>query len=124
MKRFRDFSIKARLYGLVAVAVVGFAAVLGATAWLSARYQVNGPMYQRLMARKPAMAEYEPASLSIIQPKLTVNTMLIDEDPRETRRLVDQLRREEAHFRERQAYWRKTLFEGPTKEVLEEEVYP
>jgi methyl-accepting chemotaxis protein WspA len=124
MKRFRDFSIKTRLYGLVAVAVVGFAAVLGVTAWLSTRYQVNGPLYQRLMTRKTAMAEYEPASLSIIQPKLTVNTMLIDEDPRETRRLIEQLRQEETHFRERQAYWRKTLFEGPTKEVLEEEVYP
>src|SRR3954451_14086748 len=107
MKRFRDLSIKARLYGLVAVAVLGFAAVLGVTYWLSAQYQVNGPLYQRLMLRKTVMAEVEPAALSIIQPKLTVNTMLLARDDAEVRLLVEQFRNEEARFRERQAYWRK-----------------
>jgi methyl-accepting chemotaxis protein WspA len=124
MKRFRDISIKARLYGLVVVAVVSFATVLAATTWLSVRYQINGPLYQRLMIRKTAMAEYEPAGLTIIQPKLTLNTMLIDEGPREIRRLIEQFRQEEAHFRDRQAYWRKELFEGPVKKALEKEVYP
>jgi methyl-accepting chemotaxis protein WspA len=124
MKRFRDFSIKARLYGLMVVAVVSFATVLVTTTWLSVRYQINGPLYQRLMIRKTAMAEYEPAGLTIIQPKLTLNTMLIDEGPREIRRLIEQFHQEEARFHDRQAYWRKELFEGPVKRALEQEVYP
>src|SRR6266542_2413562 len=90
MKRLRDFSIKARLYLLVAVVVVGFTTVLGITFWLSSRYQVNGPLYNRLMLRKTIMAEYEPASLALVQPNLTLNTMLIAKDKDELGRLEEQ----------------------------------
>jgi methyl-accepting chemotaxis protein WspA len=122
--RFSYLSIKSRLYGLVAVAVVGFTVVLGLTFWLSTRYHVNGPLYKHLMTRKNIQAEYEPASLSLTPEKLTINTMLIAGGPDEVRQLVEQLRTEEGRFHDRQAYWRKALWEGPVKETLEREVYP
>jgi methyl-accepting chemotaxis protein WspA len=124
MASFKDLSIKKRLYGLVALAVVGFTAVIAITYLMSARYQVNGPLYQHLITRRVIGGEFEPASLAIVGPKLTINTMLIAKDADETQRLVDQFRKEEAKFRERQAYWRKELWEGPVKTVLEGEVYP
>src|SRR5262245_19401268 len=124
MASFKNLSIKTRLYGLVALAVIGFTAVIGITYLMSARYQVNGPLYQHLIARRVIGAEFEPASLAIVSPKLTINTMLIAKDADEVQRLADQFRREEAKFHERQAYWRKEIWEGPVKTVLEGEVYP
>jgi methyl-accepting chemotaxis protein WspA len=124
MKGLRDLSIKARLYGLVAVAVVGFTGVLVVSAWLSARYEVNGPLYHRLLKRKSAMAEYDPAALALVQPKLTVAHLLLAKGPDEVRGYTEQFRKEEKRFRERQAYWRKELFDGPTKQALETGVYP
>jgi methyl-accepting chemotaxis protein WspA len=121
MTRFKDMSIRTRLYGLVALAVIGFTAVIGITYWLSAHYQVNGPLYEHLMARRRIASDFE---LAIIGHKLTINTMLIAKDGGETQQLVDQFRKEEAKFHDRQAYWRKELWEGPVKTVLESEVYP
>ena len=63
MKRFRDYSIKTRLYGLVAITTAGFVLVLGLTAWLFATYRVDGPVYDRIRARRMALAELEPATL-------------------------------------------------------------
>jgi methyl-accepting chemotaxis protein WspA len=124
MKGFRDFSIKARLYGLVAVAVVGFTSVLVVSAWLTGRYEVNGPLYNRLLTRKSVMAEYDPAALALVQPKLTIAHLLLAKGPDEVRGYTEQFRKEESRFRGRQAYWRKELFEGPTKQELETGVYP
>jgi len=122
--RSRNLTIKARLYGLVAIAVIGFAVVLGVSQWMSSRYDVNGPLYQRLMERQSVMAEYEPSTLSLTGPKLTINTMLIAKDSDELGQLVAQFRKEEARFRDRQAYWRRELFDGPVKQALENDVYP
>ena len=91
--RLQDLSIKARLYTLVFLTAIGFTTVLGVNKWLSAKYQVNGPLYEHLMTRRVIQAEYEPATLAIIEPKLTINTMLIAKDPDEVRQLVDQFRR-------------------------------
>jgi methyl-accepting chemotaxis protein WspA len=124
MSHLKDFSIKARLYGLVALMAVGFTIVLGINYWLSSRYQVNGPLYQHLITRRLVQAEFEPATLAIIEPKLTINTMLIAKDHDEVRQLTDQLRKQEERFRERQGYWRKELWDGPVKDVLDKEVYP
>src|SRR5262245_26669774 len=124
MASFKNLSIKTRLYSLVALAVIGFTAVIGITYLMSAQYQVNGPLYQHLTTRRLIAAEFEPSTLAIVPHKLTINTMLIAKDADETHRLVDQFRKEEAKFRERQAYWRRELWEGPVKTVLEGEVYP
>jgi methyl-accepting chemotaxis protein WspA len=124
MFRLKDTSIKARLYGLVAVAVVGFAAVLTITQWLSARYQINGPLYDRLMNRRSVMSEFEPSTLSLVMAKLAINHMLIAKDEEESRRFAGEFRKYEKTFHERQAYWRKELSEGPVKHALEKDVYP
>jgi methyl-accepting chemotaxis protein WspA len=108
----------------VALTAIGFTTVLGINKWLSAKYQVNGPLYEHLMTRRVIQAEYEPATLAIIEPKLTVNTMLIAKDPEEVRQLTDQFRKLEARYRDRRAYWQKELWDGPVKDVLNKEVYP
>jgi methyl-accepting chemotaxis protein WspA len=124
MKRLRDYSIKARLYGLVALSTLGFALVLGLTGWLFTRYRVNGPVYHLLMERRGMVGEFEPSVLSVISPSLTLHEMLTAEDPAEVRRLAEQFRRYEALYRERFAYWRHEMTEGPMKQALEREADP
>jgi methyl-accepting chemotaxis protein WspA len=121
---FKDMSIKRRLYGLVAVAVLGFGAVLAITQYLSSRYQVNGPLYDRLMNRREAMSELEPSTLSLVMSKLAINHMLIAKDDEEAQRFSLEYRKYEKVFHERQAYWRQELIEGPMKQALEKEVFP
>jgi methyl-accepting chemotaxis protein WspA len=122
--RLQDLSIKARLYTLVFLTAIGFTTVLGVNKWLSAKYQVNGPLYEHLMTRRVIQAEYEPATLAIIEPKLIINTMLIAKDQDEVRQLTDQFRKLETRYHERRAYWQKELWGGPVKDVLDKEVYP
>src|SRR4051794_6249145 len=139
MRRLRDYSIRTRLYGLVAITTAGFVLVLGLTGWLFANYRVNGPVHDRIRARRSAMEELAPATLCVLDPYLTVHELRAAAEsvpagpgskptairPRgEVRALSDQFRAQEAKFRERQAYWRRALYEGPLKEALEQEVYP
>src|SRR5437870_3862127 len=100
MLRLSDMSIKARLYGLVAVAVIGFTAVLTITQWLSARYQINGPLYERLARRREALSEIEPSTLTLVMAKLAINHMLIAKDDDEALRFADEFRKYEKVFRE------------------------
>src|SRR4051812_11517818 len=102
----KDWTIRARLYSLVAVAVVGFAAVFLLTSWLAGRYQINGPLYNRLIIRRNAMAEYEPSTLSLVGAEIALSHMLLSKDDEELRRLTDQFYKAERVFNERRAYWR------------------
>ena len=124
MFRLNDLSIRARLYGLVVVAVIGFAAVLIITQVLSARYQINGPLYDRITKRRAAMSEIEPSTMTLVMSKLAINHMLIAKDDEEARRFAEEYRKYEKAFRDRQAHWRKELFDGPVKQTLEKEVFP
>ena len=121
---FADMSIKSRLYSQIAVAVIGFIAVLSITLWLSAAYQVNGPLYDRLVVRRAALSEVEPSVLTLVMAKLSINHMLLARDEVEARRFVEEYRKCEKVFRDRQAHWRKELFDGPVKKALENDVYP
>jgi methyl-accepting chemotaxis protein WspA len=120
----KDMSIKARLYSLVAMAVIGFSAVLAVTQYLSSRYQVNGPLYERLAIRRAVMSEFEPSTLSLVMTKLAINHLLISNTDEERRNFTEEYRKYERLFRERQAYWRKELFDGLVKQTLEKEVFP
>jgi methyl-accepting chemotaxis protein WspA len=124
MTRFQDLSIKSRLYGLVAVAVLGFATVLGLTFWMSYEYQVNGPLYDRLMVRRAVMGEYEPSSLFVAEPALKLSLLLTVNDPEQSRQVLSAFRRVETAYQNRKAYWQQNLFDGPVKRALEKEVFP
>lgn len=124
MKRLNDLSIKTRLFGLIATAVVGFAAALGLTYWMSSEYAVNGPIYHRLMLRKTAMAEYTPSSLMLTESVLKLSLLLASNDPAESRSLLDAYRKYSAQYRDRRDFIRRELFDGPVKQALEKTVFP
>ena len=124
MKRLNDLSIKTRLFGLIAVAVVGFATALGLTYWMTSEYAINGPLYHRLMLRTSAMSEFQPSTLMATEPALKLSLLIASNDPAESRSVLEAYRIHLGEYRDRKEYGRRELFEGPTKRILEKDVFP
>ena len=120
----RDATIKAKLYGIVLLSAVGLAAVLALALFLLTNFGINGPLYQRIMLRKSAMAEFEPCTLFVVEPYLTLIEILGTDDPAELKKRIAEYNQLELRCNERKAYWADRLFEGPVKQALRTEVYP
>ena len=124
MKRLRDLRIKTRLYGLVAIAVVGFASVLALMFWITEEYSINGPIYNRLLLRKSVMADYQPSSLCATEAEVKLCLTLIMTNPSEVQDAIADYRKLAAEYQSRQEFVRRELFDGPVSRILEKEVFP
>jgi methyl-accepting chemotaxis protein WspA len=124
MLRFRDLSIKAKLYGLILFSAVGLSVVLGLSLWVLYQYRVNGPVYDHLARRSAALAEAAPAIFYMIHPYLILVEMSTATDPEEIRRLKEDFIKNETAYKEREAYWTENLYEGPLKRALTQDLWP
>jgi methyl-accepting chemotaxis protein WspA len=124
MPRFRDVSIKAKLYGLLLFSAIGLSAVLGLSLWALHEFRVNGPVYDRISRRATALADTEPSAFFTVQPYLTLFELSTATDPKQIEQLRKDYAAHEARFREREAYWTEHLYEGPLKQALARDVYP
>src|SRR4051794_13871463 len=104
MNSLNNLRIRTRIFGLVAVAVIGFTAVLIITDRIGSEYHINGPLYQRLMLRKSVMAEYAPSSLCATDSMLKLSLLLTVTDPLEVPKILEHYRKYRQSYRERQAY--------------------
>jgi methyl-accepting chemotaxis protein WspA len=121
---FGDQTIKAKLYGLVIFSAVGLAAVLGLSLWVLHEFRINGPIYERLSRRATALGEVEPATFYMLQPYLDLVELSTATEPGEIRRMKAEFGEREKLFNTRETYWRESLFEGPLKKALTEDVWP
>jgi methyl-accepting chemotaxis protein WspA len=124
MLRFQDVSIKAKMVVLVALSAAGVLGVVVLSQWMIYTFSINGPVYDRLIARAGAVSDFSPSPLFALDPYLTLRELITTRDPAEVKRLTELFRRQEEEWKERQAHWEQTLFEGPVKQALEREVYP
>jgi methyl-accepting chemotaxis protein WspA len=124
MVRFRDLTIKAKLYGLMLFSAVGLSVVLGMSLWALHEFRVNGPVYDRISRRAAALADTEPSAFFTVQPYLTLLELSTATDPKQIGQLRKDFAAFEDQFREREAYWTEHLYEGPLKQALRQEVYP
>jgi methyl-accepting chemotaxis protein WspA len=124
MFRFLDGTIKIKLYGIVLLSALGLVAVLALAIFLLTTFGINSTLYQKIMLRKTALAEFEPATFFVVEPYLTLIEITATDDPLEKKRLIAQFHAQEHKAHERYAYWVETLFEGPVKRALRDEVFP
>ncbi len=124
MLRFRDMSIKAKLYVMIAFSTACLSAVLALSLWVLYEYRINGPVYDRISRRSTALAEVEPATFYTMSPYLVLLEISIATDPAETRRLTEEFAAFESLFSEREAYWAENLQDGPLKQALIKDVWP
>src|SRR5579871_721749 len=99
MLRSSNATIRTKLYGIVVFSAVGLAVVLTLALYLLATYGVNGPVYQRLMVRKSALAEIAPCTLFIIEPYLTLSKISSATEPAEVKRLIEDFHQREDNYK-------------------------
>ncbi len=124
MRRFRDVTIKTKLYGLVLFSVTGLALVLGLALWVLHEFRINGPVYDRLNQRAMALSEVEPSVFYMARPYLVLSELNTAKDPARIAQLREALDRLEKTCQEREAYWMENLYEGPLKQALVQDVNP
>jgi methyl-accepting chemotaxis protein WspA len=118
MPRFRDVTIRSKLYGLVICSTVGLAVVLGLAGWLLYNYRVNGPVYEVIIARKGALGELQPSSLNVGEAFLALYQVHNGADAAEINRFTARFRQLEKDYRERREYWLQHLAPGPMLSAL------
>jgi methyl-accepting chemotaxis protein WspA len=131
MRRFSDLSIKARLYGLVAVSTVGVAGILGLAVYLLRHYSIKGPVYEQAVIYKDFDTDLSPPALflgpsfiSLLQLQAETDRKEIKEiNEKEINELIARYEERKANFRRRYAYWKKRLPDGEVKQKLESDVH-
>jgi len=116
--------LRSKLFGVIVIGVLSLAAMLALSSHTISRLGVSGPLVQRLMLRKSVLAEFEPSTLFVSEPYLTLYRIGSAGDPSEEKRLTDTFLQQVERFDERKAYWLDNLFDGPTRRTLTEEVFP
>ncbi|MBX9654139.1 methyl-accepting chemotaxis protein [bacterium] len=124
MFRFRETTIKTKLYLMIIFSGLGMIGLVSSAIYLLSEFGINGPKYERIMLRKSAMAEFEPCSLFVIEPYLTLYQIVSTNDPTERSQLVQRFNSLETNYNERKSYWLEHLFEGPVKNALRTDVFP
>src|SRR5579862_7628539 len=124
MARFRDLTIKAKLYGLVFFSAAGITAVLGLSLWVLYEYRVNGPIYDRISRRSNALAEVEPSAFFTAHAYLVLLELSTATDAEQIRQFKEDYAKQEETFMKREDYWRENLQEGPLKKALIEDAFP
>lgn len=124
MRRFRDVTIKAKLYGLVLFSVIGLALVLGLALWVIHEFRVTGPVYDRLSRRATALSDVEPATFYMGHAYLVLLELSHAKEPAQIAQKQEELVKLEQTLREHAAYWKENLNEGPLKQGMFQDVLP
>jgi methyl-accepting chemotaxis protein WspA len=124
MLQLMKTTLKSKLFAVIAIGVISLATMLVLSYHTISRLGVTGPIVQRLMLRKSAMAEIEPCTLFVLEPYLALYQMGSASDANDVNRLVAQFKEQEQRYRERKSYWLDTLLEGPVKRAMRNEIFP
>lgn len=119
MIRFRDLSVRTKLYGLLVGYTVVVAVVLVILGFVQLRYRINGPVYDDIARQKELNAEMTPAVLMIGPQYLVLHEMLETTDAEELQRLKAVYRAQREQYRQRRDYWREKLPGGPVRQAID-----
>jgi methyl-accepting chemotaxis protein WspA len=123
MFHLRDFSIKARLYAMAILGMVGFAAVLGLAYHVNSAFVVGGAVSQRIALAARLRGEQTPPTIFLGPSYIILREVRSTPDPHEVSALLERYRQREALYHERHAYWVRTLPDGDLKRYLEGPVH-
>jgi methyl-accepting chemotaxis protein WspA len=123
MGQLSQLSIKAKLYGLVTISVLGVLLVLVLAGVLLARFRVNGSLYEQLVASKEAMSDLRPASLLLDREYLYLGHMRTA-SPEGRARLRERCRVLEEEYNTHYQQWTEQLPDGALRRGLQDECHP
>ncbi len=118
MIRFKNLSLAAKLFALVAVCLVAFAAFALVTWRTVDRVQVNGPVYHQIVQTKDIVADVLPPPKYIIESYLIVLQLTETQNPDEIRQLRARTQTLRAEYDRQQAHWERNLAPGQLRTDL------
>jgi methyl-accepting chemotaxis protein WspA len=118
MGRFANLRLSTKLFSLVSVFVVGFAAYALLAFTTLGRVKVNGPLYHDIVQGKDLIADVLPPPEYIIESYLLTLQMVEEGDRAETSRLIERTRKLRQEYEERHTYWAAELSPGGVKDIL------
>jgi methyl-accepting chemotaxis protein len=107
-----------RLGSLVALSILAFAGYGLYSLSTLRETKVNGPSYERIVQGKDLVADVLPPPSHLMEAYLTLHLMLNDRGGLEQLALEQRFERLRAAYRERHAYWLKTLPDGEMKRAF------
>jgi methyl-accepting chemotaxis protein WspA len=123
MWRLGNLSIKVRLYSLLVLSTVGVSAILALAVYLLATFRINGPVYEDIIRIKNLKAELQPATLSIIEPYLTLQELDNARTPEEIQTLKARYARDVDTYFESRKEWLHRLSDSEFKRKLENDAH-
>src|SRR5438093_9219394 len=123
MWRFRDVTIKTKLFSLVVLVCSVLALVLGLAAYLLAVYRVNGPVYQTITQDKDLLAELIPATFRLTMPYVILQELETTTDAEEIKAQTKRFKELEAQFLRSRADWLKKMTNDEFRQGIETTVY-
>lgn len=118
MIRLSDISIRARLRSLVGISTVGFALLLGLSAWVLQRYRIEGPVHEKLQHIESLRAELAPTVITILRPHLIVEGLIGKTDPVAIDRWQAVLATMERDYRDSYAGWKESALPPEIRKSL------
>jgi methyl-accepting chemotaxis protein WspA len=118
MIRFKDLSLTTKLFVLVAISLIGFAAFALVTWRTLDRVQVNGPVYHRIVTAKDIVADVLPPPKYIIESYLIVLQLTEETNSEEIARLKARQETLRTEYNTRQEIWERTLPPNELKTYL------
>ncbi len=115
---FKSLRLTTKLFVLVLVCLLGFAAFALVASSTLAEVRVKGPVYERIVDAKDEIADVLPPPKYIIESYLTVLQLTGEEDPTATAKLKERASHLRQEYDERQTFWLQHHRLGETKTWL------
>jgi nitrate/nitrite-specific signal transduction histidine kinase len=118
MLKLQNLRIKTKLLLLCGIMLVGLL-LFGLISFNTvSEIEVNGPVYHRIVQGKNLIADILPPPAYILESYLRVMQLQDEADPKRRELLIEELYQLRKKYYERNEFWRKTLPEGPMRDII------
>lgn len=118
LTRIRDLPIQTKLFGLIAILIIGLGVFAVVSFNTLSTVQVNGPIYAGIIENKDLVADILPPPEYLIESYLIVLQMVDEQDKANLDALVKRSAKLREEYETRHKYWEKTLAPGPLKDAM------
>ena len=118
----RRFGFRGKLFALIGLFLVGFAATQAVMSAAVNTVKVDGPLYREITRERDLLNDLTPPALFLRGPYILLVNLSAEPDPARRRLATDLYRDLERQFHDRESHYLRELPDGPMKTVLRDEV--
>ncbi|MDP4144711.1 MAG: methyl-accepting chemotaxis protein [Bacillota bacterium] len=118
-----NLKIKSKIFLIISIFVLGFVSFQVYSMHSLSVVKVNGPLYKEIIQGKDVVADILPPPEYIIESYLLSFEMINETDQGYINKYIDESKKLEKDYYDRNKYWKENLPEGEIKKVLTVESY-